>query len=138
MDKTYHFKSDRWDIEPGEDDDINPRMYGRQLAHWLEARLEERGYDIEIVDEDWGRCLTCAHDSFRLFVGCGSQLDYHKVEVGAPPPRKEDVVWVAFASVELPLLKRLFGRVDPASDLRALDAALKSILDDAGVTFIDE
>ena len=56
----YRFKSSKFEIEPGEDEEINPRMYGRQLARWLKQRLEEKGYSVEdIINEDWGSA-SCA------------------------------------------------------------------------------
>jgi hypothetical protein len=54
----YWFKSNIFEIEPGEDEEINPRIYGRQLAIWLKDKLEKRGYKIEpIINEDWGVVL---------------------------------------------------------------------------------
>ena len=45
----HWFRSTRFEIEPGEDDEINPGIYGKQLAAWLKARLEDRGYQVEPV-----------------------------------------------------------------------------------------
>jgi len=54
----YLFKSSKFEIEPGEDVEINPRIYGRRLAIWLKERLEQSGYAVEeIINEDWARCL---------------------------------------------------------------------------------
>src|ERR1043166_9062637 len=72
----YWFRSARFEVEPGEDKEINPGIYGKQLAEWLKARLEERGYKIEpIINEDWGRCLMCSRDRFLLWVGCANMTD---------------------------------------------------------------
>ena len=61
----YHFTSSLFDVEPGEDEEINPRMYGRQLAAWLRQQLEQRGHNIKyIVAEDWGRCIVSADEQF--------------------------------------------------------------------------
>jgi hypothetical protein len=63
----YWFKSTLFEIEPGEDKEINPRMYGRQLSVWLKAQLELHGYFVEpIIKEDWGRCLMCSRQPFSL------------------------------------------------------------------------
>jgi hypothetical protein len=73
----YWFKSSKFEIELGEDADINPRIYGRQLAVCLKARLEQNGYAVEnIINEDWGRCLMCQRDPFMLWVGCGNMSDH--------------------------------------------------------------
>jgi hypothetical protein len=67
----HWFRSTRFEIEPGEDDEINPGIYGKQLAEWLKARLEDHGYKVEpVINEDWGRCLMCSRKPFLLWVGC--------------------------------------------------------------------
>jgi hypothetical protein len=125
----YYFKSSRFEIEPGEDEEINPRMYGRQLAIWLKARLEESGHSVEdIINEDWGRCLMCARDPFMLWVGCGSAPDYETAKPGDPPPRKEDVTWYCFATAEVFFWKRLFRKIDTAPAVAKLHADLGRIL----------
>jgi hypothetical protein len=51
--QAYWFKSSKFEIEPGEDGYINPLIYGKHLAGWLKARLEEYGYGVEhIITED--------------------------------------------------------------------------------------
>jgi len=125
----YWFKSTKFEIEPGEDEEINPRMYGRQLARWLKQRLEERGYPVEdIINEDWGRCLMCSRDPFMLWVGCGNVTDYETAQPGYDPPMKEDVVWHCFATAEVFFWKRLFRKVKTESAVSKLYADLGEIL----------
>jgi hypothetical protein len=127
---VYRFTSTRFEIEPGEDGEINPRMYGRQLAAWLKTQLEARGHAVEpVIAEDWGRCLMCAREPFLLWVGCGNEVDYATAQPGDPPPAVEDVVWVCYAEAEIPLRKRLFKRPDPSAALARLDDDLRGILD---------
>ncbi|SUS05901.1 conserved hypothetical protein [uncultured Defluviicoccus sp.] len=125
----YWFTSTLFEIEPGEDEEINPRRYGRQLAVWLKAKLEERGYRIEpAIAEDWGRCLICSREPFMLWVGCGNVVDYDAAQPGDAPPAKENVVWHCFSTAEIPLLKRLFKRPDTSFALSKLDEDLRTIL----------
>jgi hypothetical protein len=125
----YWFTSTLFEIEPGEDEEINPRMYGRQLAVWLKGKLEERGYEIEpVIVEDWGRCLMCSREPFMLWVGCGSVVDYDTAQPGDPPPAKEKVVWHCFPTAEVPLLKRIFKKPDTSVALLKLDEDLRIIL----------
>lgn len=125
----YRFSSDLFEIEPGEDEAINPRMYGRQLARWLKARLEARGYEVEpAIEEDWGRCLMCSRELFLLWVGCGNEYDYDTAEPGDPPPPAAQVVWRCFAVAEVPLWKRWWRKLDSAPALAELDRALRDIL----------
>jgi hypothetical protein len=125
----FWFQSSMFDIEPGEDEEINPRMYGRQLANWLKGRLEQRGYDVEpVINEDWGRCLMCSRDPFMLWVGCGNVTDYSTAQASDPPPPKEQIIWHCFAVAEIPLLKRLFNKPDTGPALLKLNADLSDIL----------
>jgi hypothetical protein len=125
----YWFKSSKFEIEPGEDEEINPGIYGRQLARWLKARLEEKGYSVEdIINEDWGRCLMCSRDPFMLWVGCGSVTDLETPQPVEVLPRKEDVIWHCFATAEVFFWKRLFRRIDTAPAASKLYADLGEIL----------
>lgn len=125
----FWFKSSMFDIEPGEDEEINPRMYGRQLANWLKAQLETRGYEVEpVINEDWGRCLMCSRDPFMLWVGCGNMVDYSTAKETDPPPPKEQVTWYCFAMAEIPFFRRLFNKPDTAPALQKLNADLSDIL----------
>jgi hypothetical protein len=120
----YWFKSGLFEIEPGEDAEVNPGIYGRQLALWLRDKLEERGHAIDcVVPEDWGRCLVCSNEGFRLWVGVGG-------ETNDSAPSGSDVNWHCFAVAEAPLLKRLFGKPDMGPALAALDASLQGVLED--------
>ncbi|QNP40186.1 hypothetical protein [Lysobacter solisilvae (ex Woo and Kim 2020)] len=125
----YWFTSTLFEIEPGEDEEINPRMYGRQLAAWLKTQLEQRGYDIEpVIAEDWGRCLMCSREPFTLWVGCGSVVDYGTASHDDPPPAKENVIWHCFPMAEVPFWKRILKRPDTSTQVSRLDADLRAIL----------
>lgn len=124
----YWFSSSLFDIEPDVQDASSPQRNGRQLALWLQSRLEKRGYVIErVVAEDWGWCVICQTKPFLLWVGCGN-LDADEAEPEAFPPQTESSVWHCFPAAERRWLARLFGRVDAASAIRRLDADLQEIL----------
>ena len=128
MSDGYWFKSSLFEIEPGEDDEINPGIYGRQLAQWLKQKLEAGGYPVEdVINEDWGRCLLCQRSPFALWVGVGSVDDECRVE--GEIPVKDAVVWHCFAVTEGGFRLRMFGKKNEIETSRAkLDAALVSIL----------
>lgn len=136
----YWFKSSKFEIESGEDNEINPRMYGRQLAIWLKSRLEQRGYSVEdIINEDWGRCLMCSRKPFMLGVGCGSAADYSAATPDTAPPLKENVVWHCFVTAEVFFWKRLFQKIDTAPALAKLHADLAQILaSEPEITLVEE
>jgi len=134
----YWFKSSRFAIEPGEDEEINPRIYGRQLAAWLKERLEHSGYSVEdVICEDWGRCLMCSREPFMLWVGCGNVTD--TAQPDDAPPSKEDVIWHCFATAEVPFWKRLFRKVDTGPAVAKLHENLGRILRlEPAITLVDE
>ncbi len=122
----YWFTSTLFSIEPGEDMEVNPGIYGRQLAVWLKGELERRGHAVEpIIAEDWGRCLMLSRDPFLLWVGCGSVQRLAADDVGG-----NEIIWHCFPAAEVPLFKRFFGKPDTRSALSRLDATLRAILED--------
>jgi hypothetical protein len=134
----YWFTSPLFQIEPGEDADINPGRYGRQLATWLKKRLEQRGYLVEpIINEDWGRCLMCSRDPFMLWVGCGNVEDTGQV---GTDDQSTPVVWHCFVMAEVSLWKRIFyPRSDTAAAVSKLHIDLGEILAEASeVHLVDE
>jgi hypothetical protein len=128
MSDGYWFKSSLFEIEPGEDEEINPGIYGRQLAHWMRQKLEAGGYTVEsIINEDWGRCVMCQRSPFGMWVGVGSVEDEERVD--GTIPTKEAVVWHCFAVTEGGLRMRMFGKKNEIESSRVkLDATLQSIL----------
>jgi hypothetical protein len=126
----YRFTSELFEAKPGEDEETNPCMYGRQLAVWLQEQLELRGYPLvePIFAEDWGRCLMCSREPFMLWVGCVSITDYDTAKPGDPPPAKEDIIWCCFPEAELSLWQRWFKKIDTAPALARLDHTLRDIL----------
>ena len=129
----YWFTSTLFAIEPGEDQEVNPGRYGRQLALWLKDKLEERGYNVEpVIAEDWGRCLMLSRRPFLLWVGCGNVDDSLDGQPSGNP-----ITWHCFATAEVPLLKRIFGKPDTGPALSELSGHLHAILSaEAGITLV--
>jgi len=123
MSDGYHFKSALFQIEPGEDEEINPGRYGRQAARWLKQKLEQKGYQIEdILNEDWGRCLMCQRSPFSLWVGVGN--------VDSDSSSSGEIVWHCFVVAKLAFFRRLFGKGAEVEAARGkLDATLRAILE---------
>ena len=129
MSNDYLFKSTRFQIEPGEDNETNPRRYGRQLAHWLKSEFEKKGYPVEdVIAEDWGWCVMCQREPFLLWVGCGNQDDSLTTSESDPPPKSSDVIWQCFTFVEVPFFKRVFKKINTDQSLAKLDSVLSQIL----------
>lgn len=106
----FWFRSLRFEIEPGEDQETNPLCFGRQLAYWLRERLVAQGWSVEEpIPEDWGWCLVVQRKPFMLWVGCVSVHDYTTTKPTEPPPRGSEVVWACTVVAEQSLLGKLRG-----------------------------
>ena len=121
----FWFKSELFNVEPGEDLETNPGCFGKSLAGWLASKLNGVGYATEIIPEDWGWCVLCNHENFMLWVGCGSiQTDSAKSD-----PRQ--IVWHCFTVTEIPFW-RFWIKLTKGEAIRAarqrLHEALASIL----------
>ena len=67
------FSSAFFQVEPGEDAQTNPGIFGKALAHWLAEQLRRRGVPVlDVVAEDWGWCVTVKTQPLRLGVACAS------------------------------------------------------------------
>jgi hypothetical protein len=105
-----------FEIEPGEDADTNPGIYGRAFANWIAGRLKERGESVEeIVSEDWGRCVIVTRKPYLLWIGCGNRAG-----------RTDE--WGAFVVAEPGLLQRLSGSVDLRTAVDRLHRVLDEIM----------
>jgi hypothetical protein len=137
--QQFWFRSTRFEIEPGEDEQTNPSRYGRQLARWLRDRLIAEGRPVEeAIPEDWGWCLVVQRKPYLLWVGCGSVQDHTAAEASDNVAHDSNVVWSCFVVAEQSLFGRLRG-VDPAPDVDALFRQVKAIVElDASNTLVPE
>ncbi|HTJ00221.1 MAG TPA: hypothetical protein VL527_15165 [Dongiaceae bacterium] len=115
--KTHvEFRSAKFPPYEGEEELINPGLWGRRLAEYLVQKLGERGIQTgKPVAEDWGWYIPVSNEEFRLALGCGHQN-------GA-----EDV-FVCFTDPGTPMVKKLFKKIDATSQLARLTGALQQIL----------
>jgi hypothetical protein len=103
-------------VEPGEDAQTNPGIYGRAFAHWLADRLRDHGEPVEgVIPEDFGWCVMLRRNPYRLWIACGNR-DGSTTE------------WGAYVVAELSLAGRLFRRVDPGPEIARLTALLEQIV----------
>lgn len=131
MGKDYWIKSSLFEIEPGEDKETNPGIYGKSIAKWIKAKLSERGYEPEeIIAEDWGWCVMCQRKPFYLWVGCGSEFENGFIENPSP----QDLIWHCFPVAEIPFFQikqqilSLLGKLDLQSQLSQLEKDIFEIL----------
>jgi len=136
----FWFASSLFDIEPGEDLETNPGMYGRQLSNWLRDQLEGAGYeDCDSFGEDWGWCVTCRLGDTPLLVGCGVFADASVYDESKPHPDADDLLWYVFPTENLSWRGRRKGVPDGETGLARLHDDLERILDnELDIDLVDE
>lgn len=131
--EAFWFKSPLFKIQPGEDSQTNPGIFGKELADWLAQKLQPLGYPVEVIPEDWGWCIICQRKPARLFIGCGNVTSL------TPDIEPPELVWHLFVHAEAPILKRLFQSVDPAAVRNKLTIQLAQILaNEPEITLVEE
>lgn len=141
----YWFKSSLFDVELGEDKNTNPFCYGKQLSNWIRDKFIGLGYPVEeVIEEDWGFCVMCQREPYSLSVGCGNmRSDFYETmneeEHSIFIPEKNSLIWYCFPSVEVPFIKRVFGKVDTSQEFNKLENDLKKILsNEKDITFVEK
>jgi hypothetical protein len=74
MKTQVEFRSNKFPPYEGEDEQINPGLWGKRLAQYLVSKLGEKGIKTgEICAEDWGWHIQVDNEHFKLAIGCGHQ-----------------------------------------------------------------
>lgn len=116
MQTIVTFRSTAFPPEPGEEDEINPGVWGRRLATHLADTLASHGLTPgEPSPEDWGWYLPVAVDGVRLALCCGHQDG-------------EDDEFLCFTEPDTPVVRRLFRTTDLTVQLGRLVAAVDAVL----------
>ena len=110
------FRSDAFPPYDGEEEEINPGLWGKRLAEYLVEKLGERGIGTDgYVTEDWGCYLPVTVNGTRLAVCCGHQ-------------NGDDDEFLCFTEPATPVVRKLFRKVDLTEPLGRLVAVLDEIL----------
>ncbi|MGB7451420.1 MAG: hypothetical protein WBM36_04755 [Lysobacterales bacterium] len=116
MKTQVEFKSSKFPPYDGEEDQINPGLWGRKLAEYLVEKLADLDIETEdVVAEDWGYYLPIRNEGFELAICCGHQDG-------------EDDEFLCFTEPSKPIVKKFFKKLDATSQLTTLTAALEEIL----------
>ena len=115
--KTHvEFRSKKFPAYEGEEELINPGLWGKRLAEYLVQKLSERGITPgEIVGEDWGWYIPIQNEGFRLAICCGHQ-------------NGDDDEFLCFTDPSTPVVKKLFKKIDATAQLTRLTQAMQQIL----------
>jgi hypothetical protein len=116
MKTQVEFRSSKFPPYEGEEEQINPGLWGKRLAEYLVQKLAERGIETEeIVAEDWGWYVPVRNREFRLALCCGHQ-------------NGDDDQFLCFTDPSNPIVKRFFRKIDATPQLARLTDALQKIL----------
>ena len=115
MKTQVEFRSSKFPPYPGEEEQINPGLWGKRLAEYLVQRLAENGIKTEqMIAEDWGWYIPVQNEGFRLAICCGHQD-------GA-----EDE-FLCFTDPSTPVLKKFLKKIDATAQLTRLTEAMQQI-----------
>jgi hypothetical protein len=116
MKTQFEFRSNKFPPYEGEEEQINPGLWGKRLAEYLVQRLSERGVQTEeIIAEDWGWYIPIRNEGFKLAICCG----HHD---------GDDDEFLCFTEPSTPIVKKLFKKIDATTELTRLTNAMQEIL----------
>ena len=116
MKTQVEFRSSKFPPYEGEEEQINPGLWGKRLAEYLVQKLAEKGIATEeMVAEDWGWYVPVPNEGFRLAICCGHQ-------------NGDDDEFVCFTDQSTLIVKKLFEKIDATAQLTRLTEALQQIL----------
>ncbi len=115
--KTHvEFRSSKFPPYEGEEEEINPGLWGKRLTEYLAKELGGRGIETGPMSvEDWGCYLPIQHDGFRLGLCCGHQ-------------HGDADQFLVFTEPSRPVVKKWFRTLDATPQLTRLVDALEAIL----------
>jgi len=110
------FRSDKFPPYEGEEELINPDLWGQRLGEYLKQRLSVEGVETgELIPEDWGWCLPVKNDTFRLWIGCGHAQDHADS-------------YLCFVEPAKPKVRKFLRTIDTTERVGRIVAALDDIL----------
>ena len=115
--KTHvEFRSSKFPPYEGEEEQINPGLWGKRLAEYLVGKLSNAGIQTEeIIPEDWGWYIPVKNESFRLALCCGHQQD-------------DENTFLCFTDPDTPQIRKFFKKIDTSKEITRLTDALDEIL----------
>jgi len=116
MRTQVEFRSTKFPPYDGEEEQINPGLWGKRLAEYLVENLSKKGVQTrEIVMEDWGWYIPVENEGFRLAICCGHQDG-------------DADQFLCFTDPSTPVVKKLFRKIDATPQLSRLIGAMQEIL----------
>ena len=121
--KTHvEFRSDKFPPLLRKEEEINPDLWGKRLAEYLEQKLNAESIETcEMNPEDWGWVLPIKNDNFSMWIGCGRYQEYPDG-------------YLCFVEPHKPVVRKFFKKVDTTQKVGQIVEALNRILtSDSGI-----
>ena len=116
MKTQVEFRSSKFPPYEGEEEEINPGLWGKRLAEYLVRKLADQGIMTEaIIGEDWGYYIPVHNEGLKLAICCGHQDG-------------NDDEFLCFTDPATPIVKKFFKKIDATAELSRLTEALQQIL----------
>lgn len=116
MKTQVEFKSDKFPPYDGEEEEINPGLWGKRLAEYLQENLSAHGLNVTgIGAEDWGWMVELENDEFPLWIGCGHQ-------------NGDNDEFLCFIEPSEPYIRKWFKKIDTTAQVGRVAEALKKII----------
>ena len=110
------FRSRKFPPYEGEQEKINPGLWGKRLAEYLKEKLAAMGIKTTgIVAKDWGYLVCIENDLFPLAVACGHQSG-------------DDDEFLCFIEPSKPVARKWFKKIDTTREVSRLSQAIEKIL----------
>ena len=117
MHTQVEFRSSKFPAYEGEEEEINPGLWGKRLTEYLAQKLAERGIETEeFIVEDWGCDLPVKNEGFRLALCCGHQ-------------NGDDHQFLIFTDPSTPKVKKFLRSIDATPQFTRLLEAVRRILE---------
>jgi hypothetical protein len=117
MKTNVEFKSDKFPPYDGEEDEINPGLWGKRLAEYLQNNLPLHGINVICIGaEDWGWMVELENEEFPLWIGCGHQYG-------------EKNEFLCFIEPSKPFIRKWFKKIDTKDKVNRVINALANVLE---------
>jgi hypothetical protein len=101
---------------------VNPGVYGFELACWLSQELAENGFATSYpTNEDWGWYIEYVEDEAAFLIGCGCEAEEGEGYRGTP------VAWHVFIMQNVSLKQCLAGVEVPDLDVQLTNAIVAAL-----------
>jgi hypothetical protein len=122
MKTVVEFRSDRFPAYDGEDEQINPGIFGKRLAEFISEGLGKQGFEPEeLFTEDWGWVIPIKNEGFRLWIACANYEEYPDG-------------FLCFIEPNKPFIRRFLKKIATQSRVEALQRALdKTLSEEPGI-----